>query len=354
MTELEPAAGSQLITLRPDAPPPVAYSDLDFSITLETAEDLLHATPDNTRRAYDRAWDAFAGWCGSQGRVALPATPQTLTEYVRCLCGGDFAPNTVSQAIGVIRAKHRDAGYPEQPDTTQTVKILNKYRKDWADTGARVRQRTPILVPALRAMTKTCDPDTPAGVRDRAILLLGFNIMGRRSEISRLDLSDVASVGEEGVTVYIRYSKTDQEAKGASVPVPYGQHAQTCAVRAVRAWTDLLAAHGIKSGPLFRPVDRHGHIGDEEGAAGHPQARLTGHAINEMVRRRALLAGLKDAGKYGAHSLRAGAATTAYAHGVPVAEIAKHGRWNPKSPVINVYFRAVDDWDNNPMKGIGL
>jgi integrase len=352
MTEIEPAPGA-LITLRPDTAA-VAYTDLDYSITTETAGELLAAVPENTRRAYERAWGAFEDWCAGESRVALPATPHTLTEYIRRLCGAGLSPNTVSQAIGVIRARHRDAGFPKQPDTRQTARLLRSYRRAWSDSGGRVRQRTPLLVPALRAMIQACDPGTAAGTRDRAILLLGFNIMGRRSELSRLDLADVASAGEEGVTVFIRYSKTDQEAKGVSVPVPYGQHAPTCAVRALRAWTGLLAERGVTAGALFRPVDRHGHIGDEDGAAGHPQERLTGHAINEMVRRRALLAGLKDYGKYGAHSLRSGAATTAYAHGVPVAEIAKHGRWNPKSPVILGYIRAVDDWDNNPMKGIGL
>ena len=164
------------------------------------------------------------------------------------------------------------------------------------------------------------------------------------------------------------HSKTDQDAEGVAVAVPYGQHERTCAVRAVRDWAALLAAEGFTTGPLFRPVDRHGRIGGDPRAAGHAQARLTGHGVNRIVQARSRAAGLpvgqerrrpkqdEEAPRYnyGAHSLRTGAVTTAYAAGAPVAAIAEHGRWNPKSPVFLSYIRSVDKWRNNPMKGTGL
>lgn len=353
MTDLEPAR--HLIVARPGERPEVAYSDLDYSVTVDTAEALIAAVPPNTRRAYDVAWDRLSRWCESTGRVALPATPQTLAEYMRVLTGIDLAPNTIDQAVGCIRARHRDAGYKDQPDTKPALRLLREYRKAWADHGGRVRKRLPILIPALRAMVATCDPDTLAGVRDRAILLLGFNMMGRRSEVAGLDIPDLRAAGDNGIEVFVRYSKTDQDAQGVSVPVPFGQHVETCAVRSVRAWTAILADREWNpTGAVFRPIDRHGTIGDEPGAAGHTAGRLTGHSVNAIVRRRARLAGLDDADQYGAHGLRSGAATVAYAHGIPVSVIAEHGRWSPHSPVVLGYLRAVDGWTHNPMKGIGL
>jgi integrase len=370
-SEIVPASEGSIV-FRPQEREPVAYSDVDYSVTVETARHILMAKPANTRLAYDRAWTQFLRWCAGQGRVPVPATKQTLAQYADVLIGIGFAPNTIEQAIGVIRAMHRDEGFPGQPDTVRTMELLRDYRRAWADAGGRVRKRTPILIPALRAMTETCDPETPAGIRDRAMLLLGFNIMGRRSEISRINLADLIGAGENGIEVYIPYSKTDQEAKGEATPVPYGMYERTCPVRAVRKWTDYLASEGITSGPLFRPVDRHGRIGSQPEAAGHGGDRLSGHAINDVVQRRALLAGLKrgatpeeaeaaaadsaapQPGNYGAHGLRSGAATSAYANGATVADIAKQGRWNPESPVILGYIRAVDKWKNNPMIGIGL
>lgn len=342
------------IVLRPQDHEPVAYTDLDYSITAQTAGNLIKATPENTRLAYGRAWGQFERWCMDRGRIALPATAQTLADYADWLCGISLAPATIDQAIGAIRSTHREHGYPDQPDTRQPLKLLRAYKHQWADEGNRVRKKEPLLLDGLRALVGTCDPGTLAGVRDRAVLLLGFSIMARRSELAGLDLMDLRNAGDEGVTVHIKYSKTDQDAVGTKVPVPYGQHAPTCAVRAVAAWTATLAEHGATSGAFLRPVDRHGRVGDEEGASGRPRARLTGPAVSRIVQRRARLAGLTDPDSYTCHSLRSGAATTAYAHGVPVSAIATHGRWSEKSPVVLGYIRAVDEWKNNPMKGIGL
>ncbi|OLT12981.1 hypothetical protein BJF79_03515 [Actinomadura sp. CNU-125] len=349
MTNLEPAHSP--VVVRPEQPAPVAYTDADFTIAAKTAEQLVNSTPENTARTYEWAWKQFSRWCADEGRVALPATAQTLADYVARLVGIDMAPATIDNAIGTIRSKHTDAGHDKEPNTRAALKLLRAYKREWADNGNRVRKATPLLLDGLRAMVDTCDLDTLRGVRDRAVLLVGFNMMGRRSEISGLDRIDVQDA-EEGINVYIRRSKTDQEAQGASVGVPYGQHEATCAVRAVRAWTDALDECGLRGGALFRPVDRHGRIGGEAEMAGRAAARLTGKSISDMVRRRALLAELPDS--YSGHSLRSGAATTAYAAGVPVSVIASHGRWAEKSPVVLGYIRAVDKWKNNPMKGIGL
>lgn len=350
MTDLEPVRHSPIV-VRPTEPAPVVYSDIDFTISASTAARILNGTAKNTRTAYDWAWKQFLEWCQEQGRVPLPATAQTLAQYVNHACDAASAPATIAQAISTIRSKHADAGYKDEPDNRESLRALKDYRKEWTDLGNREDQATPIMVDALRSMVGTCDPATLSGVRDRALLLLGFNMMARRSELIGLDQGDTVE-SEEGLTAYIKRSKTDQEARGASVAIPNGQYPETCTVRAVAAWKAKLAERGLVGGPLFRPIDRHGRIGGEQGTAGRAAVRLTGKSASDIVHRRGVLAGLSE--DYTAHGLRAGAATTAYAAGVPVAEIARHGRWSPKSPVLFTYFRAVDKWKNNPMRGIGL
>jgi integrase len=352
MTGLEPAWPA--VVVRPAEPAPPARSDADYTVSAETITRLLGATPENTRRAYDRNWGQFERWCAGHSRTSLPATPHTLADYVVRLIGMSLAPATIDQAIGTIRSKHAAAGYRDQPETREALKLLRAYRHEWADAGGRVRKAKPVLIDALRAMADTCDRETPKGRRDRALLLLGFNGMCRRSELAGLDIADIVNADGEGILLHIRYSKTDQAARGAAVSVPFGQHAGTCAVRSTHAWTAELADRGITSGPLFRPVDRHGRVGGEDGRAGKPGARLTGKSVSDIVRRRAVLAGLPDADRYTGHGLRAGSATSAYLAGAPVAEIAAHGRWSATSPVVLGYIRAVDQWNNNPMKGIGL
>jgi integrase len=140
------------------------------------------------------------------------------------------------------------------------------------------------------------------GTRDRALLLVGFAGAFRRSELVGLDIADL-EFGRDGLVVTVRRSKTDQEGQGRRVGIPYGSHAETCPVRAAQEWVDLL---DTTSGPLFRRIDRHGHIG---------AARLSDKAVALIIKRCARAAGLGAADLAG-HSLRAGLATAAAAAGV--------------------------------------
>lgn len=355
MTELEPAARPLVIqgTAELNA---AGYTDADFTISAEAADRLINAPAENTRLAHDWDWGQFETWCASQGRVPLPATAQTLLDYVTYLMEREphsYAPASIDRAMGSIRAIHAERGHEDQPPVKPARRVLRAYRRQWSDDGNRSRKATPVKIDALRAMIDTCDPATTIGVRDRCVLLLGFGLMSRRSELARLDIADITEAAE-GLDVLIRRSKTDQEARGRAVPVLVGQHPETCPVRATQAWVELLAGRGITAGALLRPIDRHGHIGTEGGAAGHARVRLTGRAVAEIVRRHALLAGLPDPSSYRGHSLRAGGASSAYEAGAPVAGIAGHGGWAPDSPVVLGYVRAVDKWKNHPMRGVGL
>jgi integrase len=344
VTELEPLAG-------PIVPAAPGYTNADFLISLEAAARLEAAPADNTKAAHEWDWGNYTAWCTEQGRVPLPATAQTFLDYVTHLMGRPYAPATIDRAMGSIRAIHAQRGYLDQPPTGPARAALRGFRREWAQAGGRAKQATPLVIETLRVMVDACDPLTPIGVRDRCVLLLGFALMARRSELAGLDLADITDAAE-GMNVLIRVSKTDQAGRGRPVPVLFGQHPDTCPVRATRAWMDLLAERGSREGALLRTVDRHGHIGTEPGAAARPRDRLTGKAVERIVRRVALQAGIEDPG--GAHGLRAGGATSAYAAGAPVAAIADHGGWSPRSPVVLGYVRAVDKWKNHPMRAVGL
>lgn len=142
--------------------------------------------------------------------------------------------------------------------------------------------------------------------RDRALLLLGFAAGMRRSELTALEVGDVEPV-RQGLIITIRRSKTDQEAEGRQIGIPHGRTLH-CPVSALDSWLD---ASGIDSGPLFRPINRHGHIGTNP---------LTGDAVSVLLRERAQSAGLDPQGLSG-HSLRSGFATSAAEAGVSTLKI---------------------------------
>lgn len=323
-------------------PAVLAHTAVDTAVSDRTRERVTKGVAANTRKAYSRQWGLFTTWCTDHGRLSLPATSQTLAEYTVYLADLDLAPSSIEQALAAIRTAHHSADL-DKPDTQAARLALRSHRRDRAEGGKRVRKAPPVTIDALRAMVDTCDPATLQGLRDRVILVLGLAMMGRRSELVALNLDEMVE-NADGLEVFIRASKTDQDALGAEVAIPYGQHADTCPVRVIRAWRAALDERGITTGRLLRSLTRHGKIRDA----------MTADAVCDVVRERAGAAGLANAGTYSAHSLRAGGATSAYKAGAPISVIASHGRWAEGSPVVLGYVRSVDRWRDNPMRGIGL
>lgn len=327
------------------SPEPAAiHTSADLAVSESTMNRIRESLSPHTRRAYARHRDRFETWCAEHGRVALPATAHTLTEYVGKLCDDGLAPATISQAISAIRTFHAMAGFEGQPDTRPVKMTMRQYRRERAEAGMRgQRESPPVTIDALRAMVGACDLTARSGIRDRILIVLGLALMGRRSELVALTVDDVTETSE-GIEIAIRTSKTDKDSRGEVVAIPQGTHPLTNPVAALRDWVAVLTEIGGPSGRLLRSVDMHGNVG----------GALSPDAVNRIVRRLALEAGIPRAAHYTAHSLRAGGATVAYAAGVPVSTIAKHGRWNPNSPVVLRYIRAVDRWKDNAMRNVGL
>lgn len=316
-------------------------TDADLTLSERTRTRITDGVAANTRRAYGRQLAAFTAWCQQHGRTSLPASSETLAEYVGELADAGKSPASIEQAIAAIRTAHRVAGHKASPDTDRARLVLRSHRRERAEAGKRAHQAPPITREVLLTMVEATDPTTVIGARDRLLLVLGFAMMGRRSELAALNLTDVVET-EDGLEVLVRASKTDQDAIGAVVAVPRGQRADIDPVRLHRAWRAVLAEHGITEGRLLRSVTRHGRIGSS----------VSADAINDVVRSAAVRAGLPNADGFSAHSLRAGGATSAYRAGAPVSVIAEHGRWAPGSPVVLGYIRAVDRWTDNAMGGV--
>lgn len=329
------------VVWRPSTPIEPAYRREDMELDAVTAARLADSVPENTRLAYTRVREEFEKWCAERGRVALPATDATLTAYVSHMITKGDAPATIGQAIGAIRKMHRVAGYKGHPDTERPIQLLRGYRRERAANGKRDDQSPPILPDTLRRMVDCLDLGTAAGKRDQLLLVLGFSMMARRSELVALQLDDIRETAE-GIEVSVRTSKTDKDSRGAVVAVPPASHPDLDPVRLVREWKTLLAERGITTGPLLRSITRHDTIG----------GGIRPAAVNEIVRRLAHRARLDNADDYTAHSLRAGGLTASLRAGTPIGVAARHGRWSEKSPVVIGYARAADRWRDNAMRGV--
>ena len=144
--------------------------------------------------------------------------------------------------------------------------------------GTAPVQKSPTLTDDIRAMVDAADAGL-IGTRDRALILLGFAGAFRRSELVALDIED-CTFGKDGLTVTLRRSKTDQQAAGRKIGIPYGSNPETCPVRMVQAWLEAGGSQRRPAVPLDQPArasaagsvvaDRRGARGEEAGGARGP------------------------------------------------------------------------------------
>ncbi|NTU81984.1 MAG: site-specific integrase [Chloroflexales bacterium] len=288
----------------------------------------------NTRRAYQADWRAFTTWCDEHGRVSLPASPETLILYISVLAESRKV-STIQRRLSSISVAHQLAGHPSPTHDAHVRTVMQGIRRT---KGTAPAAKEPAVTKVLKAMIEAL-PVEAIGVRDRALLLLGFAGAFRRSELVGLDVADVRETSD-GLVVTLRASKTDQAGEGMKKGIPYGSTPRTCPVRALRAWKELA---GLTAGPLFRPINRHGQI--------RPQ-RLTGHAVATIVKRAATLAGL-DPAHFSGHSLRAGLATAAAQAGVSERVIMQQ-TGHKSLPVLRRYIREGSLFRENAAAQVGL
>jgi integrase len=200
--------------------------------------------------------------------------------------------------VSAISQAHQFAGFVSPTQDIQVRAVMAGIRR--AKGTAQIGKR-PVLTDDLRRIAALL-PDTINGVRDRALLLLGFAGAFRRSELVALDVEDL-SFKKEGLTVSIRRSKTDQEGQGRTVGIPYGSNPATCPLRSVQAWLEMLPDG---SGPIFRAINRHKQISTK---------RLSDKAVALILKRWTGRIGLEEQ-HFAGHSLRAGLATAAASAGV--------------------------------------
>jgi integrase len=177
------------------------------------------------------------------------------------------------------------------------------------------------------------------GIRDRALMTLGFAGRFRRSELVALDYADLKFVSE-GLEALVRRSKTDQEGVGLTKVIAFGGDPSTCPVRAAKDWLEL---SGIVEGPVFRPINRHEQLSNK---------RLTDFAVAVIIKRTAKKAGLPTPQLSG-HSLRAGFVTEAKKNGADDAAIMDQ-TGHKSLAMVHRYHRRTKKWVKPASSKLGL
>jgi site-specific recombinase XerD len=274
-----------------------------------------------TKKAYAADIRQFKAW-----GETIPSSPDQIAEYIAMLAATHSAA-TIARRLASLSKAHRATG-GDDPCKAEIVKAT--VRGIRRAIGTAQREAKPILKEDLFAMLDRMG-DRTKDHRDKALLLIGFAGAFRRSELVGLDVADIEHV-RQGIVVTLRKSKTDQTGTGRKIGLPFGR-TKWCPVKHLTEWLDHA---GIEDGPIFRSIDRHGHVADQ---------RLSAEAVSITVKRRAEAAGF-DPAAYSGHSLRAGLATSVVIAGVSTLSI-RRTTGHASDTMLSRYVRVGDMFTDN-------
>lgn len=345
----------------------IAAGLVDPTLLQRAGEYARGARTSSTWEAYDRDMARFVAWCTPRGLSALPAEPATVCVWLadqapvwRPATSADalelvvegqvleregLRPSTITRRLAAVSVVHRAAGAANPATNEQVRATMAGIRRH--PGVAPARKRTAARTEQVLSMTSGLDPEGNAvDARDLALILIGYAAALRRSDLARLDLADL-TVDDNGLSVRVRRSKTDQEGDGTIVGIAADDDGLCPAAEAWVIWRAHLARVGVTRGAAWRPIHR-----SRQDVATIRPARLTGRSINEIIVRRAAQVGLE--GDYGSHSLRRGLATEAIANGVPEHAVMRHGRWRSASTMRGYVDDAERFGSTNPTRHLGL
>ena len=226
-----------------ELPAPVA----SFADAADAAAQYRRASrAENTRRAYRAAVARFCDWCAVHDQTALPASPETVAAFLAAEARNELAVNTLRLRHAAIRYLHllgrlpaADRGgrgrRPPLPASNAPIAGRSARRPRWCSTDC---------VAAIQAI-----PETFPGLRDRALLLVGFAAALRPSEIAGLVLEHLTHHAD-GIELFLPWRKNDQDAHGTKLWLPQGR-TELCPVTAL---DDLARRRGDHRGAAV-PAD---------------------------------------------------------------------------------------------------
>ena len=327
-----------------NATPPAADGSLAAARGAASAY-ALQAKAASTRRAYRAAVRAWCAWCEQHGLPPLPASGPDVAAFLAGERGRKLTPATLDLRCAAIRHLHRLAGCPVPTDDACVAEALAGIRRKAAGRGEQPRKKKAATVAVLRRLLAPI-PDDLRGLRDKALLLVGFAGALRRSELAAIEIKDLEAT-ERGLRLTLMQTKGSQ-AKAVTVPLPYVD-TELYPVRALERW---LAAAAITEGPVFRrfwvPA-----AAIKAGPASQPQlgrVALTPQSVALVVQARAVAAGFGRS-DLGGHSLKRGALTTGMDRGVHSAKLKRLGR-HKSFNVLGEYLEFGDLFEGHPLGGV--
>ncbi|OYY31861.1 MULTISPECIES: site-specific integrase [unclassified Polaromonas] len=277
----------------------------------------------STIRAYRADFQDLIRFCTERSAQPLPAQPQLIAEYICKLTNGGRSSASIRRAIAGIATIHKLNRFSDPTkDPDVTLEMRRMHRK----LGRSSNQAGGINIEILEKMLCATD-NSIRGKRDRALLLIAYDTLCRRSELVSLQTKDIKlniKNGMESAVILLRKSKTDQDSMGKWLPLSCRAHL------ALREWVKELPEEQVC---LMVGIDRGGRISSSSLGSGQ---------VNRIYKRIARSAGLDESVIEGisGHSMRVGAAQDLLNSGASLPIIMQRGRWSKTDTVMRYLERS--------------
>lgn len=290
-------------------------------ILLETLIHINGAYAPSTIRAYKVNYQRFIEFSESLQTNALPACSKDVANYVAHLTKSGLRSASIRIAVAAISSIHK---LNELKDPTRHPDVVIEMKRMHRTLGRAGKQALGITMPTLEKMIAKTSEDL-RGARDKALLLLAYDSLCRRTELVSLKIEDIV-YDDSGIPALInlRKSKTDQEAVGKTIRITMKTQA------AIKDWIDNAK---ITTGFIFRGVKNNGHISEF----------LSPGQINRIYKRMATEAKVpkEQIKKISGHSIRVGAAQDLIKSGVSLPILMNRGRWSKPDTAMR-YVEAME------------
>jgi len=299
----------------------VVASSSDFNkatrLLKETIVKIDGAYAPSTIRAYRADFNDLIHFCHDRNANALPAQPNLVVQYICELAGSGRSSASIRRALCGLSAIHKLNRFD---DPTKDPDVSLEMRRMHRKLGRSSSQAGSINVDILEKMILATD-DSIRGIRDRALLLVAYDTLCRRSELVSLQVKDVKVNTKKDIEtscILLRKSKTDQDCTGKWLHLSLRAHL------ALVEWMKELP-EGQEY--LMVGIDRGGRISLSSLGSGQ---------VNRIYKRIARDAGLDELSIEGisGHSLRVGAAQDLLNSGASMPIIMQRGRWSKTDTVM--------------------
>ena len=274
-----------------------------------------------TIRSYLSDVRIFVAWCQQNSVAPFPASVASVCAFLEAQ-GPALAPSTVRHRVYSIRKIHRLLRLPDPTFDEEVMISLRRIRR--AKLGRP--QQAKGLTSEYRDAFLAAQPDSPWGLRNRAMIALGYDLLTRRSELVAIRTSELAARKDGTLRVLIRRSKAD--------PFGHGRISFTSSTTAtlIGEW---LQWRGATLEYLFCPIYKGKAV----------NRSLSATTVKRLIKQSALLAGFDriDVDAFSSHSMRVGAAQDLLCAGHDTAAIMRAGGWKS----INVLGRYLELAEHN-------